>query len=362
VRLAQLRGRIATLARGGTYDLAHRLLGDLVRADLALGLPADALQRARQVAQLAEETGGAAAGPLISLAATLLAADAPDGALQGAMAALDRAAPEERARIEVMASLVGGAAQRRLGNLADARYLLERARSLASKQNDAMLAGFALAELAWVDHAEGNVLQAATAFEFAAAFFRRAENPHAAAEADALSVASFASAGDVEAATVRAARAADVARHLKRPELVAFLDGALADLALARRAADDEEANRVASEACALAAETAEVLPATPLSRDLRAQARLRQMRATTEVLDRERHLEAGIDLAIGLERPRSGARLGAALIGLLDDAVAFTVAPSRTEVSALRDALARSGEDELAEMAAGVLAELGAG
>jgi hypothetical protein len=362
VRLAQLRGRIATFARGGNYDLAHRLLGDLVRADLALGLPADALQRARQVAQLAEETGDSVAGPLISLAATLLAAESPDAALQGAMAALDRARPDERARIEVMASLIGGAAQRRLGNSSDARYLLERARSLSSKQNDPMLAGLALAELAWVDHAEGNVLQAATCFEFAAAFFRRADNPHAAAESDALSVASFATAGEVEAATLRAARAADVARALKRPELVAFLDGALADLALARRSADDEDGRRAASEACALAAETAEVLPPTPLSRDLRAQARLRQMRATTDVLDRERHLEAGIDLASGLERPRSGARLGAALLGLLDDAVALALAPSSAEVSALRHALLRSGEDDLAEMAAGVLAELGAG
>jgi hypothetical protein len=360
VRLAQLRGRIATFARGGSYDIANRLLGDLVRADLALGLPADALLRARQVAQLADESGSPTAGPMLSLAATLLAANSPAAALDGAMAAIDRARPDEKARVELMASLIGGAAQRRLGNLADARFLLDRARAEAAKQADAMLAGFAVAELAWVDHAEGNPLQAATCLEFAAAFFRRAGNELAAAEADALSVASWASAGDVEAATLRAARAADVARALKRPELVAFLDGALADLAVNQRTLDDESSRRAASEACALAAESAEGLPPTPLSRDLRAQARLRQMRATTEELDRARHLEAGIDLAIGLPRPRSGARLGAALVGLLDDAVAFSVAPSRAEVAALREALLRSGEDELAAMAESVLGELG--
>src|SRR5450432_100307 len=57
VRIAQLRGRIAALARGGRYDLTLELLGDLVRADLGLGLPADALLRARHTAQLAEERG-----------------------------------------------------------------------------------------------------------------------------------------------------------------------------------------------------------------------------------------------------------------------------------------------------------------
>ncbi|MBA3455523.1 MAG: hypothetical protein H0T42_20690, partial [Deltaproteobacteria bacterium] len=64
VRLAQLRGRIATFARGGRYQTAARLLGELTRADLALGLPADALLRARQAAQLAEERGAPSAGPL----------------------------------------------------------------------------------------------------------------------------------------------------------------------------------------------------------------------------------------------------------------------------------------------------------
>ena len=372
VRLAQLRGRIATMARGGRYDHTARLLGELTRADLALGLPADALLRARQAAQLAEENGDPTAGPLVVLAATLLAAEEPAAAIDGARLAIDRATEDELPRIAITAQLVGGAAQRRLGHLAEARLLLDAARTGAAQRGDGALAGLALAELAWVDHAEGAPAAAATCLEFAAGFFRRAAQPigalvisdeekrrlaRASAEADALAVASWAAAGDVAAATARAGRAADMAKLFGRPDLVAFLDGALADLALGARTPED--GGPAAVQACALAAESAELLGASPLSRDLRAQARLRQVRASEDVLDRERHLEAGIDLALGLPRSRAGARLGATLVGLLDDAVALHAAPHRGEVDRLYRALAGLGDADLAAMAESVLGEL---
>ncbi|MEO6771604.1 MAG: hypothetical protein ABI467_01095 [Kofleriaceae bacterium] len=97
VRVARLRGRIATLARGGCDDLAVDLLGDLVGADLELGLPADALLRARQAAQLAAGRGEPVAGPLIVLAATLLAAGAFGAAIDAAAEAIAQAAPAEHA-------------------------------------------------------------------------------------------------------------------------------------------------------------------------------------------------------------------------------------------------------------------------
>ena len=188
VRIAQLRGRIAALARGGRYDLTLELLGDLVRADLGLGLPADALLRARQSAELSDARGEPVAGPLIVLGATLLAAAAYGEAIEAAAAAIERAQPAERARIEAMARLVGGAAQRRLGRFAEARLLLDAARGAAARLGERELAGFALAELAWVDLAEDRPAAAATCFEFAAEFLRRAE--HAShLEAEALAVA-----------------------------------------------------------------------------------------------------------------------------------------------------------------------------
>lgn len=353
VRLAQLRGRIATLARGGRYESAARLLGELTRADLALGLPADALLRARQGAALAEERGDPTAGPLVVLAATLLSAGEPASAIDGAQLAIERATPAERPRIEIMARLVGGSAQRRLGRLVEARLLLDAARGAAARLGEAMLAGFALAELAWVDHAEAQPAAAATCLEFAAEFFRRVDSGAAAAvEADALALASWAAAGEMEAATARLASVADNARKLDRPELVAFVDGAIADLSLAK-------ATEAAAQACALAAESAQALPDAPLSRDLRAQARLRQVRTTDDALDRERHLEAGIEIALTLDRARAGARLGAALVGLLDDATVRERAPLRSELSRLGKALSSLGDPELAALADSVLAEL---
>jgi len=359
VRVAQLRGRIATLARGGRYDLALDLLGDLVRADLGLGLPADALLRARQAAQLAGGRGEPVAGPLIVLAATLLAAEAFGEAIDAASAAIAQADPDERPRIEVMARLVGGAAQRRAGRPAEARLLLDAARGAAARLGESALAGLALAELAWVDLAEDRSAAAATCFEFAGEFLRRAD--HASSlECDALAVACWAAADDIERASDRAAIAADAARAADRLELVAYVDGVLADLAL-------RTAPEAAPEACALAAESASAnrprAKAHPhesqLARELVTQARLRQVRVTADRVDRARHLEAGIELALVLDRKRAGARLGAFMFDLVEDAERAGALPARGELERLASAIARLGDDDLAEMARGVLAEL---
>jgi tetratricopeptide (TPR) repeat protein len=352
VRLAQLRGRIAALARGGRYDVTIDLLGELVRADLALGLPADGLLRARQAAELAEARGESAAGPLVVLAATLLSAEAIEEALDACATAIERATATERPRIEAMARLVGGAAQRRAGRLAEARVLLDAARGAAARLGEAAIAGLALAELGWIDLAEGRPAAAATCFEFAAEFLRRAKHV-AAPEADTLAVASWAAAGDVEIATERGPRAADAARAAHRLDLVAFLDGVLADLAL-------RQAPEAAQQACALAAESAQALGASPLARELAAQARLRQVRTTGDAGDRARHLEAGIELALALEGSRAGARLGSFLITLVEDAERGAHAPARTELERLAGAITSLGDTELADMARAVLAELG--
>ena len=362
MRLAQLRGRIATLARGGHYESASQLLGELTRADLSLGLPADAVLRARQAAQLAEERGEAGAGPLVALAATLLAADDLEGALLGAQVAIERATADERQRIELAARLVGGAAQRRAGRLADARLLLDAARGAAARLGDGALAGLAMVELGWVDLAEQRAAAAATCFEFAAEYFQRAARlrprdrarlVESAVQAAALSVASWADAGEVEAATIRAAGVADAARAIERPALVAFVDGALADLALARAPA-------AAAEACALAAESASSLPDGPAARDLRAQARLRQVRASDDELDRERHLEAGIEIAVTLAPARAGARLGAALLALVDDGTLHARPLIPRELERLAAALASLDDPDLTAIAHSVLADLG--
>ncbi len=83
-------------------------------------------------------------------------------------------------------------------------------------------------------------------------------------------------------------------------------------------------------------------------------------MRATDDPMDRERHLEAGIELALTLDRARAGARLGAALVHLLDDASTGERPPNKHEVQRLGAALASLGDPELAAMADSVLAELG--
>ena len=339
VRLAQLRGRIAALARGGRFDIAAGLLHELARADLALGMPADALLRARQTAQLADERGEPVAGPLIALAATLLAAGAHDETLTACTAAIDRARPEERPKVEAMAKLVAGAAQRRAGRLAEARVLLDASRGAAARLGEASLAGLALAELAWIDLAEDRPAAAATCFEFAAEFLRRAWIPIGAIEADVLAVSAWAAAGDVDAATETGPRVADAARGAGRLDLVAYLDGVLADLALAR-------APEAAMQACALAAESARALPDSPLGRDLVAQARLRQVRASDDASDRARHLEAGIDLALALAPERAAALLGATLVALVERG------GRDRDIDAVAVAIARLGDQELSELA----------
>ncbi|HET9992922.1 MAG TPA: hypothetical protein VFQ65_30510, partial [Kofleriaceae bacterium] len=151
---------------------------------------------------------------------------------------------------------------------------------------------------------------------------------------------------------------ADAARAANRLELVAYSDGVLADLVL-------RTAPEAAPEACALAAESASENVATtatkgaPLARELVAQARLRQVRVSADQADRARHLEAGIELALVLDRKRAGARLGGFMFDLVEDAERAGTMPARGELERLASAIARLGDDELAEMARGVLAEL---
>lgn len=351
MRIAQLRGRIAAFARGGRYELAASLLGELIRADLWLGLPADALLRARQSAALASARGEPLAGPLVVLAATLLAAEAFEEARAAASAAIAHATTTELARVEVMAHLIGGVAYRRSDQLAEARILVEAARVAAARLGEHELAGFALAELAWIELREGQPAAAATCFEFAAEFLRKTRDV-ASIEADVLSVAAWAAADEAGRARERAAVVAVVAQVAKRPDLVAYLDGVLAELAL-------RLTPELAALACAAAVQSAQRLKST-VARELVAQARLRQVRTSNHSSDRARFLEVGIDLALALERPRAAARLGALLSDLLDDAARASAPAARPEVERLAAAIDLVGDDELAQMAHAVLAELG--
>ncbi len=351
VRIAQLRGRIAAFARGGHYELVEGLLGDLIRADLGAGLTTDALLRARQTAGLASARGEPLARPLVVLAATLLAADALGDALGASSAAIEHAAPAERARIEVMARLIGGAAQRRAGRLADARLLLDAARGAAARLGENALAGFALAELAWVDLGEDHPAAAATCFEFAAEFLRHAR--HAASlEADAIAVAAWASANEPARAEERAAAIVGPAQRAKRADLIAYTDGALADLAL--RITPDH-----AAAACGLATQSAQASRG-PNARELIVQARFRQVRTSADARERARHLEVAVELALALDPRRAAARLGAFLFDLLDDAARVEKPPARPEIGRLVAAIDGLGDAELADMAHAILAELG--
>ena len=248
-----------------------------------------------------------------------------------------------------MVRLIGGAAQRRAGRLREARVLLDAARGAAARSGEHAMAGHALCELGWVDLAEDQPAAAATCFEFAAEFLRRARQV-ASLEADTLAVTAWAAAGDHARAALRAGELAGPARRAKRLDLIAFADGALADLAL-------RTTPETATAACALAARSAEGLHDAP---ELTVQARLRLVRASSDARDRARHLEVGIDLAIALAPDRATARLGGFLFDLLDDAGRLASPPARPEIERLVTAIAGLGDDELTDMAHAVLAGLG--
>jgi hypothetical protein len=349
VRIAELRAQVASLARGGELELARRLLADLARADLALGLPAHGLLRARQAAELAEQNNEPVTGPLIVLAATLLAAGGYREAISAARAA--RAGAEGRARPEALCRLLEGAAMRRDREPQPARAALHEARARAAEAGEAAIAALALVELGWIDVEDNRPLAAATCFEFAAEYFRRGARATSAVEADALAIAAYAAAGDIATATARGPLVADAARALDagRLDLVAFVDGVLAELAL-------KHAPAAATQACALAAETA----ITSGHRELIARARLRQARAASERSDRARHLEAGLEVARSLSADRAGASLGETLVALVGDATRAGQAPDRDAVVALAAALAALGDRDLADLARAVLAEVG--
>ena len=349
VQLAQLRARIAAFARGGRYDLAIGLLGELARIDVVLGLPADSVQRARQAAQLASERGEPSAGPLIVLAATLLAADSPDAAIDASALAIERAVPAERARVELLARLVGGAAQRRANRFGAARTLLDAARGAAARLGESRLAALALAELAWIDLAEDRPAAAATCFEFAAQFFARADQRDAELEADALATACWVvadEAGGVDAFCKRA-------RDAKRPELVAYVDGVVAELALRRESPQLQGAIARAAASAESASETG------VLARTLSARARLRQVRTSHDPADRARHLEAGIELALALDRRRAGAELGTLMVALVEDAARMHAPPALDAIARLVAAIENLGDASLADLAGAVLAEV---
>jgi hypothetical protein len=350
VRVAELRAQVASLARGGELELARRLLADLARADLALGLPAHSLLRARQAAELAAKDNEPVTGPLIVLAATLLGAGGYREAIDAARAARDGA--DGRARPEALCSLLEGAALRRDRRPELARPVLDDARTRAAAAGECAVAALALVELAWIDVEDDRPLGAATCFEFAAEYFRRGERATSAVEADALAIAAYAAAGDIATATARGPLVTDAARTLPGPgrrDLVAFVDGVLAELAIAHAPA-------AAAQACALAAETA----IASGNRELMARARLRQARATNERTDRARHLEAGLELVRSLPSDRAGASLGEMLIALVDDAARSGHAPDREALGVLASALAVVGDRDLQDLARAVLAEVG--
>ncbi len=351
VQLAQLRARIAAFTRGGRYDLAIGLLGELARVDLVLGLPADGVQRARQAAQLADERGEPSAGPLIVLAATLRAADCPDPAIDACALAIDRALPAERARVELLARLVGGAAQRRANRLAAARTLLDAARGAAARIGETRLAALALAELARIDLAEDRPDAAATCFEFAAHFFARGKSDDGDAELEAAALATACwivagNAGGVDGFCTRA-------RDAQRPELVAYVDGVIAELALRRDSPQLLGAIARAAASADAASETG------TLARALSARARLRQARTSLDPADRARHLEAGIELALALDRRRAGAELGTLMVALVEDAARAHVPPALDAIARLAAAIEHLGDASLADLAGAVLAEV---
>lgn len=318
VRAARLRSEIATLARGGEYSLAGRLLLDLAAVDLRVGMRADALLRTRQASKLARETGDLTEELRAELVLAVAQIDAggPEDAEKTADSVLYRTEPlplDVRPHIVTSAYLVRGMASRRARHLGAARVALDQCRQRAARIGRADLAALALTELGGIDRATGDAAAAAVCFWFARDAFRLAGREREARAVELLALAAFIDGGRVDEAIALAGDALHDADRRDDAETAARAAGILADALHAR--GDDEGAREAAAEA----ARRVIGLPEAA-ARELGVAARLRQVRLEPDPEQRVRHLEAAIDLGLSARDPAQVARaLDAAVGGLVE-------------------------------------------
>ena len=164
------------------------------------GLPADALRRARQAAQLFadDDTSEAGIRALLQLSAVCLDLDDTASAVASAEVARQRAGKfsgVSRAELLGCASLLCGIAYAIAGDDAQARAALDEGRDALVAAGRPDGAALALTQQALLDVAAGHREGAEVCFSFARDFYRESRQPAPAAEVAALAVRTFAAAG-----------------------------------------------------------------------------------------------------------------------------------------------------------------------
>jgi len=357
VRIARLRRFVGLFARGGDRDATAEALGVLAHASLEGGLATEALERARQAAQLLveQEISEPAVRALIQLGSICLQTGDPDAAASAAELARERAAelPDaSRAELIAGATLLAGLARGLLGDEGKARALLSEARDLLVAARQPAGAAVALVQQGLLDVGADHFEGAEVCFAFARDFYRGAGLITGVVEVAAVAARAFADAG------------ADASERADRWFVVAIaeadragMDELAAELVV-ERARELERAGSTA-EAVRLAAESAErcTLLATPVADALRSQVQLQLARLLDEPREALRHLEAAFELGLARRDPIT---LGGALDALVSGLVARRFANDAWQtVAAFRDRLASGGFDGLADTASTALADL---
>lgn len=350
-----MRSEIATLARGGEYHLAGRLLLDLAAVDLRAGLRADALLRSRQAAKLAKEIGDLEEELRAELVLAIAQVEGgqPADAEKTADTVLYRTESlkdEIRPHLVSSAYLVRGMASRRLGSVGAARVALEQCRKRSARIGRGDLAALALTELGWLDRAAGDAAAAAVCFWFARDAFQLAGRGREARAVELLALAAFVDAGRIDEAITLAADVMAEADGKDDRERAARAAGILADALIAR--GDDEGAHAAAADAARRVVGLPEAV-----ARELGVSARLRQVRLETDLDQRVRHLEAAIDLGLSMRDATQLARtLDAAVSGLVEGSLPKS---GWRVVEELARSTRAAGLPMLADVADAALAEL---
>ena len=356
IRIARLRRFVGVFARGGDRDAAAEALGELARASLDGGLATDAVQRARQAAQLFAEEQASEPGvrALIHLGSICLETGAADAAASAAELARERASElsEPAPVLFAAATLLAGLAHASDGNESEARTRLSEARDLLVAAHLPAGAALALVQHGLLDlgaeHPEG----ADVCFSFARDFYRAAGFSPGVVEVAAVAARAFADAGDPERADRWLATAIGDADAAGIADLAVEL--IIERAAGLERAGAAAEAVRVATDGANRCAQ----LGATPAADMLRSRVQLPLARLLDDPREAMRHLEAAFELGLAHRDPVTlGGALEALVAGLVSERFS---GDGWRKVALFRDRLADAGFDALADTADTALADLG--
>jgi hypothetical protein len=356
IRIARLRRFVGVFARGGDRDATADALSELARASRETGLSTDALQRARQAAQLLadEETSERSVSALVHLGSICLETGAADAAAAAAELARERASELDQstgAALVAAATLLSGIAHAVEGNEELARAQLSEARDLLVAARQPAGAALALVQQGLLDlgadHAEGAEL----CFSFARDFYRAAGLTSAATEVAGVAARAFAEAGAWERADHWLTTAITEADLAGLGELAAEL--------VVDRAAELEQVGAI-PEALRLATDGADrcaKLGITEVADALRSRVQLQLARLLEDPREALRRLEAAFELGLARRDPTT---LGGALDALVSGLVSERFAEDAWgKVASFRDRLSNAGFDTLADTADTALADL---